>query len=105
MPPASPPPATAAPPAGPRALMIFVPPGHKGTFVTAVYDDDGESNAYATGGYCVFNVTVAVTAGAALAVNVMRTGTWTPPYTEVALVLPPGDTRSFVSDVAPIMPA
>ena len=59
VPPASPPPATAAPPAGPRALMIFVPPGYIGyNFVTWIYDDDGESNAYATGGYCVLKVRV-----------------------------------------------
>ena len=62
IPPASPPPATAAPPAGPRALMIFVPPVYIGSFEATVYDDDGESNAYATGGYCVLKVRV--TAGA-----------------------------------------
>ena len=49
---------------------------------------------------------VAVSAGATLEVKVTRTGAWTPPYTEVALVLPPGDTRSFVGGaVAPITAA
>ena len=74
--------------------MIFAPPDHKGYFEATIYDDDGESNAYASGGYCVLTVTV--TAGAALEVTVTRTGAWTPPYTELKLVLPPGDTRSFV---------
>ena len=49
----------------------------------------------------MYNVTVTARAtyGACLEVKVTMSsveGTWTPPYTEVALVLPPGDTRSFV---------
>ena len=48
-----------------------------------------------------YNVTVTARAtyGACLEVKVTMSsveGTWTPPYTEVALVLPPGDTRSFL---------
>ena len=78
--------------------MIFVPPGHIGSFVATIYDDDGESNAYATGGYCVLKVTV--TARTSRRVprgdGPQGRGAWTPPYTELALVLPPGDTRSFV---------
>ena len=87
-----------APPAGPRALMVFVPPAHVGAFEATVYDDDGESNAYAGGGYCALRVTVAARAaeGACLEVRVARSGGWAPPYAEVALVLPPGDPRSFV---------
>ena len=41
----------AAPPAG-RALMIFVPPDHIGSF-EATSTTTTASNAYATGGYCV----------------------------------------------------
>ena len=33
-------------------------------------------------------------------------GAWTPPYTQLQLVLPPGDTRSFYGAAfAPITPA
>ena len=67
--------------------MIFAPPDHIGYFEATIYDDDGESNAYVTGGYCVLKVAVgASAAGACLEVTVTRTGAWTPPYTELALV-------------------
>ena len=87
--------------------MIFAPPDHKGYFEATVYDDDGESNAYATGGYCMLKVAVgASAAGGCLYVTVNRTGAWTPPYTELKLVLPPGDKRNFFGGAtAPITAA
>jgi len=88
----------AAPPRGPRGLMVFPPPGFVGAFDATLYDDDGESNAYATaGGYATIRVHVAVGAAAGECVTVSASASGAElPYDELQLLLPRNDPRAFV---------
>lgn len=75
--------------------MVFAPPNFRGTFEATIFDDDGESRAYANGGYAEIRLQVAV-ADAGIDVRATATGGYQLPFRDLALVLPPGDERSFV---------
>ena len=85
----------AAAPAASRGVMVFAPPEFVGSFEATIFDDDGESRAYAEGGYAEIRLQVAV-ADAGIDVRATATGGYQLPYHDLQLVLPPGDKRTFV---------